>query len=95
MYLKSLCHDFKNYLSNNYFKVISPFLSPLVHLLKKHVCLPCIRILHILFLSPDHLCEIEVPPCSSDGKEPACNVGDLGLIPGFGRLSGGHSNLLQ
>ena len=22
-------------------------------------------------------------PCSSDGKESACNAGDLGLIPGF------------
>ena len=24
-------------------------------------------------------------PCGSDGKESACNVGDLGLIPGLGR----------
>ena len=24
-------------------------------------------------------------PRGSDGKEPACNVGDLGLIPGLGR----------
>ena len=24
-------------------------------------------------------------PCSSPGKESACNVGDLGLIPGLGR----------
>ena len=23
-------------------------------------------------------------PCGSSGKEPACNVGDLGLIPGLG-----------
>ena len=23
--------------------------------------------------------------CGSDGKEPACNAGDLGLIPGSGR----------
>ena len=28
-------------------------------------------------------------PCGSDGKESACNVGDLGLIPGLGRSSGG------
>ena len=27
-------------------------------------------------------------PCSSAGKESACNVGDLGLIPGLGRYSG-------
>ena len=32
----------------------------------------------------------------SDGKESACNVGDLSLIPGSGRSSGGgHGNLLQ
>ena len=27
-------------------------------------------------------------PCGSDGKEPACNAGDLGSIPGFGRSPG-------
>jgi len=32
----------------------------------------------------------------SDGKESACNVGDLGSIPGLGRSPGeGNSNLLQ
>ena len=32
----------------------------------------------------------------SDGKESACNAGDLGLIPGEGRSPGeGHGNLLQ
>ena len=35
-------------------------------------------------------------PCSSAGKESACNPGDLGLIPGAGRLPGeGNYNLLQ
>ena len=35
-------------------------------------------------------------PDSSDGIESACNVGDLGLIPGLGRApGGGHGNLLQ
>ena len=35
--------------------------------------------------------------CSgSDGKESACNTGDLGLIPGLGRSpEGGHGNPLQ
>ena len=37
-------------------------------------------------------------PCGSAGKEPACNVGDLGLIPGLGRLPGEekatHSRIL-
>ena len=27
-------------------------------------------------------------PCGSAGKEPACNVGDQGLIPGLGRYPG-------
>ena len=33
--------------------------------------------------------------CGSGGKEPACNVGDLGLIPGSGRSPGeGNGNPL-
>ena len=28
-------------------------------------------------------------PDDSDGKESACNVGDLDLIPGLGRFAGG------
>ena len=32
----------------------------------------------------------------SNGKESACSVGDLGLIPGMGRApGGGHGNPLQ
>ena len=32
----------------------------------------------------------------SDGKESACNAGDLSSIPGLGRSpGGGHGNLLQ
>ena len=35
-------------------------------------------------------------PHSSVGKESACNVGDLGLIPGLGRSPGaGNGNPLQ
>ena len=35
-------------------------------------------------------------PAGSDGKESACNAGDLGLIPGLGRCPGeGHGNPLQ
>ena len=35
-------------------------------------------------------------PGGPDGKESACNVGDLGLIPGLGRFpGGGHGNPLQ
>ena len=35
-------------------------------------------------------------PGGSDSKEPACNVGDLGSVPGLGRSpGGGHGNPLQ
>ena len=34
------------------------------------------------------LCLISGFPDSSDGKEPACNAGDPGLIPGLGRFTG-------
>ena len=35
-------------------------------------------------------------PGDSDGKESACNVGDLGSIPGLGRSPGeGNGNPLQ
>ena len=35
-------------------------------------------------------------PGGSDGKESACNSGDLGSIPGLGRsLEEGHGNPLQ
>ena len=35
-------------------------------------------------------------PCDSAGKESACNVGDLGSIPGSGRSPGeGNGNPLQ
>ena len=35
-------------------------------------------------------------PGGSDGKESACNTGDLGLIPGLGiSPRGGHGNSLQ
>jgi len=37
------------------------------------------------------LCNIGGFPGGSDSKESACNVGDLGSIPGFGRSPrGGH-----
>ena len=35
-------------------------------------------------------------PCGSDGKESACNAGDLGSIPGLGRSPGeGNDSPLQ
>ena len=39
---------------------------------------------------------VEGFPVRSDGKEPACNEGDLSSIPGLGRSPGrGHGNPLQ
>ena len=39
---------------------------------------------------------MEGPPGGSEGKASACNVGDLGSIPGLGRSSGeGKGNPLQ
>ena len=35
-----------------------------------------------------NLCILLGFPCGSAGKESACNVGDLGLIPGLGRSPG-------
>ena len=36
------------------------------------------------------------PIRGSDGEDSACNVGDLGLIPGLGKSPGeGNGNLLQ
>ena len=41
-------------------------------------------------------CPIQGFPDGSDGKESACNAGDLGSIPGLGRSLGeGHGNPLQ
>ena len=49
-------------------------------------------------LVPPHLISLHLTGfCGgSDGKESACNSGDLGLIPGLGRSPGeGHGNPLQ
>ena len=43
-----------------------------------------------------HLLSYWACPGGSDRKESTCNVGDLGLIPGWGRsFEGGHGNPLQ
>ena len=40
-----------------------------------------------------NLCQTWGFPCGSEGKESACNVGDLGSIFGLGRSpGGGHDN---
>ena len=41
-------------------------------------------------------CGPQASPCSSVGKESACNAGDLSSIPGWGRPPGeGNGNPLQ
>ena len=56
---------------------------------KIHLSNPC-----EFYLSFTHV--LSLLPGGSDGKESACNVGDLGLIPGSGRSSGeGSGNPLQ
>ena len=41
-------------------------------------------------------CKVYVLYVNSDGKESACNVGDLGSIPGLERFpGGGHGSPLQ
>ena len=43
-----------------------------------------------------HPCTLWGFPCSSAGKESACNVGDLASVSGLGRSpGGGHGNPLQ
>ena len=49
----------------------------------------------ILWIKWGHKCNTGLP-CSSNGKQSACNAGDLGLIPGLGRSSGeGNGSPLQ
>ena len=65
-----------------------------------HIYLPLKWVLRV---SHSSACELTVPthlrwglPCSSNGKESACNLGVPGLIPGLGRSSGeGNGNSLQ
>ena len=62
-----------------------------------------IKHLHVLYLCT--MCEglqfwsqtkLDEVPGDSDGKESACNAGDLGSIPGWGRSPGeGKGNPLQ
>ena len=56
----------------------------------------CIFIV-VVYIFPKLPCNICTGfPGGSDGKESACNEGDLGLIPGLGRFPGGeHGNPLQ
>ena len=69
-------------------------MQPRKEKLQPSLCFQCpsVQLLHILLL----LCEWVISlvqralgfPGGSAGKESACNVGDLGLIPGLGRSSG-------
>ena len=48
------------------------------------------------FILTKYMCACLAFPGGSDGKEPACNVGDLGSVPCLGRSPGrGHGSPLQ
>ena len=52
--------------------------------------------IHIHIYIYTYICIYMGFPGDSDGEEFACNVGDLGLIPGLGRSpEGGHGNPFQ
>ena len=54
----------------------------------------CLTLLNVLFKCRFY--SQQGFPGGSDSKESACNMGDLGSIPGSGRSPGeGHGNLLQ
>ena len=53
----------------------------------------CIIESKLLYGQQVHIARILGFPGGSDGKEPSCNAGDLGSIPGLGRSpQGGQSN---
>ena len=60
------------------------------------VCLPIDSlILPLIYFLKVCIQSLDFPGCS-DGKESACNVGDLGSIPRLGRSPrGGHGNPFQ
>ena len=59
------------------------------------LCLKCISV-NILAVTLECGKMLLDLPCSSDGKESACNAGDLGSIPGSGRSPGeGNGHPLQ
>ena len=63
----------------------------------EHCCLKWQHLLKDSFYSLlDQVIRLSGFPGTSDGEESTCNAGDLGLIPGLGRSSGGgHGNPLQ
>ena len=61
-----------------------PILSAL-HILEL-VCPLLLKVSVIFIYIVSHL--FKGFPCGSTGKESACNMGDLGLIPGLGRSHG-------
>ena len=72
--------------SISHYHLITEFL----HLIKHFIfCVACSLEFKCVLLNT-----LDFPGCS-DGKESACNAGDLDLIPGLGRFpGGGHGNPL-
>ena len=72
------------------------YASLIAQLVKKKICLQCRRPQFHSWIGkiPWRKDRLPTPvflgfPGDSDGKESACNVGNLGLIPGLGRSPGG------
>ena len=77
------------------------YLCPSTPLALLHLCWECSPQFRVLLKSVESPVGktplvFSHPPCSSDGKESACNAGDGGSIPGSGRPPGkGNGNPLQ
>ena len=56
---------------------------PTVQQVCQNCCLTTFCYLESIFLNFLSSHELQSFPCGSTGKEPACNAGDLGLIPGL------------
>ena len=59
-----------------------------VFLLSSYINIPFMMIFLLLLLRKKHFSSalLLVFSCGSSGKESACNVGDLGSVPGLGRF---------
>ena len=58
-------------------------------------CLPCARCILSILLELLPLILVMGFPGGSNGKETACNVGDLSSVPGLGRSPGGGRGVTQ
>ena len=70
-------------------KECSSLLCPISYSIQKDIDVPALKNHHEYLNFILHLSIYSVGfPCGSEGKDSACNAGDLSLIPGSGRSSG-------